>query len=135
MKRTIRRKIMKISLILFPLFLVFGLLAALPPAASAQGFMKNPFEGDPQAIEEGKLLFARKCIFCHGSDGAKGPNLFDDKWYWGGSDKAVYTMITMGRQFTTMGAFYTVLNGDQIWKIMAYIRSENQMLYSAKKEE
>src|SRR3989442_2898904 len=36
------------------------------------GFMKgtNPSKPDPKMIEEGKKIYFRKCVWCHGVDGA-----------------------------------------------------------------
>jgi cytochrome c oxidase cbb3-type subunit 3 len=42
--------------------------------------IRNPFEGDPQAIASGKHLFVQmNCAGCHGYDlgGSMGPNLTD----------------------------------------------------------
>ena len=43
----------------------------------------NPFTGDPDAIAEGKRLWAQTgCYACHGKEagGAVGPDLTDDQW-------------------------------------------------------
>src|SRR5258708_15416966 len=31
--------------------------------------LKNPFEGQPAAVQTGKLLYARNCLSCHGKTG------------------------------------------------------------------
>src|SRR2546422_5299404 len=38
------------------------------------GFIKgtNPSKPDPKMIEEGKKIYFRKCVWCHGVDGAGG---------------------------------------------------------------
>jgi mono/diheme cytochrome c family protein len=111
------------------LLLAGALLAAAPAPAGAQAQdSPNPFEGNAQAIEEGRELASRKCVFCHGGGlrGAKGPDLTDDKWRWGGSNAALFAMIAGGRPGTQMGGFASSMTGEEIWKVIAYIRSQNR---------
>jgi putative heme-binding domain-containing protein len=99
-----------------------------PALAVQSSGVKNPYEGNAQAVEEGAALYKSYCAFCHGTGarGAKGPNLTDEFWKWGGTDEAVFETIAHGRPGTQMGAFLTAekLNEDKIWKIIAYIRSQ-----------
>jgi putative heme-binding domain-containing protein len=92
------------------------------------GVTKNPFEGNVEAVEEGKVLYSSFCTFCHGTGGrgAKGPNLTDSNWKWGEADEAFFQTIAQGRPGTQMGAFLTAekMKEDQIWKVMAYLRSQ-----------
>jgi putative heme-binding domain-containing protein len=89
---------------------------------------KNPHEGNVDAVIEGKQLFSVYCVFCHGTGGrgVKGPNLTDEGWKWGGTDADVFQTISQGRPGTGMGAFLTPekLKEDQVWKVIAYIRSQ-----------
>ncbi|HWP48900.1 MAG TPA: c-type cytochrome [Candidatus Limnocylindrales bacterium] len=121
------------SALIFFLFLgIFGfsflfLNENLALAVQSSG-VKNPYEGNAQAVEEGAALYKSYCAFCHGTGarGAKGPNLTDEFWKWGGTDEAVFETIAHGRPGTQMGAFLTAekLNEDKIWKIIAYLRSQ-----------
>jgi mono/diheme cytochrome c family protein len=111
------------------LIVAAGLLAMAPRPAGAQAQdAPNPFEGNARAIEEGRELASRKCVFCHGGGlrGAKGPDLTDDKWKWGGSNAALFAMIAGGRPGTQMGGFASSMTGEQIWKVIAYIRAQNR---------
>ena len=36
----------------------------------------NPVLGQPEAIAEGRDIYRAKCLVCHQSAGARGPNLF-----------------------------------------------------------
>jgi len=95
----------------------------------AQGAeVKNPYEGNVEAVEEGRAIYTGYCAFCHGTGarGAKGPNLTDEFWKWGGTDEAIFQTIAHGRPGTQMGAFLTPekLNEDKIWKVIAYLRSQ-----------
>jgi cbb3-type cytochrome c oxidase subunit III len=102
-----------------------GLHAGTAPAGSAPvgKEMKNPFAGTPEVIKEGEKLFDEKCSECHmdGTGGA-GPNLTDDTWVYGGSDAEVFETIAYGRK-GGMPSWKSELGADNIWKIIAYLRS------------
>lgn len=113
-------------------FILAGTFHPFPPGsqtASGQdepGGFTNPHERDPEALQEGKILYQRLCIFCHGAGGrgAKGPDLTDDFWRFGGRDGEVFASIAAGRPGTQMGAFAGRITSDEIWKIIAYLRSQ-----------
>jgi len=100
-----------------------GSAAAAPAAAPAGAVVKNPFEGKPEAIKEGEKIFDAKCSECHmdGTGGA-GPNLTDDTWIYGGSDATVFETISYGRK-GGMPSWKNELSKDDIWKVIAFIRS------------
>jgi cytochrome c(L) len=101
-------------------------LAPEPAYAQESSDVTNPFEGDPAAIEEGRELFSRRCSFCHGTggSGAKGPDLTSGKWKYGGRNTDVFATIAAGRPLTQMGGFATSMTTDEIWKVIAFIRSQ-----------
>ncbi len=87
---------------------------------------RNPYTGDAAAIEEGKSLWRKTgCYACHGgvAEGGVGPSLIDDQWVFRPTDKTLYKAIAEGRRGTTMKAWKKKLNPDEIWKVVAYIRS------------
>lgn len=87
--------------------------------------IRNPFEGQPDAIAAGKQLFVQmNCAGCHGYDlgGSMGPNLTDHYWRYGGSPAAIYRSIADGHP-QGMPAWRRALPPDQIWKLTAYIQS------------
>ncbi len=87
---------------------------------------RNPYTGDPEAIAEGKRLWAEAgCYSCHGADagGAVGPDLTDDEWVYRPTDRTIFKAIAKGRKGTVMVAWSDSLNDDEIWKVVAYIRS------------
>ncbi len=107
--------------------LVTGLAAVLWTAlpALAQGDA-NPFTGDPDAIAQGKRLWAETgCYACHGKEagGAVGPDLTDDQWVYRPTDATIFKAIAKGRKGTTMVGWSGSLTDEQIWKVIAYIRS------------
>jgi mono/diheme cytochrome c family protein len=70
------------------------------PSSSAALELKNPYEGNAQALATGKQLFvAYNCIDCHGADGAgaMGPSFQDGRWHFGGTADAVFESIYQGR--------------------------------------
>ena len=125
--RTVRRAGFGVlaAIALFSLFTAAGLQAATPPAGSAPAAknVKNPYEGKPDAIKEGDKIFDEKCSECHmdGTGGA-GPNLTDDTWIYGGSDADVFETIAFGRK-GGMPSWRRELGEDNIWKVIAFIRS------------
>ncbi|MHB8843796.1 MAG: c-type cytochrome [Nitrospirota bacterium] len=103
-----------------------GLHAAAAPVAGgvpAARDVTNPFAGKPEAVKEGEKLFDEKCSECHmdGTGGA-GPNLTDDTWVYGGTDADVFETIAYGRK-DGMPSWKSELGAENIWKIIAYIRS------------
>jgi cytochrome c oxidase cbb3-type subunit 3 len=81
---------------------------------------------DPDANALGASLYASYCTTCHGSDarGAPGyPNLTDDDWQWGGTEKDIYTSIYNGRM-AVMTPWAQVLGSDEaVDNMVSYVRS------------
>src|SRR6185436_4391650 len=85
----------------------------------------NPYAGDRQGMGEGHRLFNQmNCAGCHGdhAGGGMGPSLRDVDWKYGNTDAQVFSSIAAGRAFG-MPAWGTRLNDDQIWKLVAYIKT------------
>jgi cytochrome c(L) len=114
-----------VVLMLIALITAAGLHAGTPAAGTvpAGKEVRNPFEGKPEAIKEGDKIFDARCSECHmdGTGGA-GPDLTDDTWIYGGSDAEVFETISGGRK-GGMPSWKGVLSSDDIWKVMAFIRS------------
>lgn len=72
----------------------------------------------------GKALFAANCAVCHGAEGkgnlGMAPNLTDDTWLWGGSEKAITETITGGRH-NQMPAWQGFLSDEKIHLLSAYV--------------
>jgi cytochrome c oxidase cbb3-type subunit 3 len=85
----------------------------------------GPYDGIEGGIEEGRFLYVRmNCAYCHGFDGTggMGPDLTDASWRYGGTDADVFASIYLGRA-AGMPAWGPALTQDQIWKLVAYVRS------------
>ena len=100
--------------------------------------MENEFEGDAEAIEYGRLRFARRCAYCHGGGGmgAKGPSLTKGKFKWSrkGYTSDLVNIIMGGIPNTQMGSFARTLDGDEVLKIIAYMRQETERVRLEKLE-
>ena len=96
------------------------------PAVESQPQL-NPFASDSIAMHEGRQLFVRyNCAGCHGghAGGGMGPSLRDQDWIYGNSDAHVFDSIAEGRAHG-MPAWGTKLPEQQIWKLVAYIKTLN----------
>src|SRR5262245_44814092 len=110
--------------------LVVGLLGAPRSKLAAEEPAKqklNPYTGNAEAIQQGRTLFLQNgCSACHGAGGGggMGPPLLDDEWKFGSDDLTLFKLIK-GQipQQTMPAAFGQVLKDDEIWKIIAFVRS------------
>ncbi len=82
---------------------------------------------DPALAAQGKEKYATTCAACHGVDG-KGnqaigaPNLTDDIWLFGGSEKTIIETITTGRA-SQMPAHKDFLGEAKVHLLAAYVYS------------
>jgi mono/diheme cytochrome c family protein len=106
----------------------------LPPTADEE---KNPFAGDPKAVESGKVLFEKKCQRCHGPGGkGDGPDadpdamqdmdLTNPKRAARNSDGIVFYKAWNGRAKPKMPAVKDELTRDQLWQIVSYVQTLRQ---------
>ena len=106
-----------------------------PPSVPAEAKkMKAPSASSPQAIEAGKVLFAKYCRFCHGNTGAgdstmapktmKPSNLTDAEWVRGSSEGEIFWVIQNGAppKYDMMGLKGKVTDADT-WNLVHYVRS------------
>jgi cytochrome c(L) len=111
------------TLCVLSLFIALSSARAQENGSAAQKL--NPYTGKAEAIAEGQALYRKlNCYGCHGmrGGGGMGPNLTDETWQTGdGSDANLLTQIRDGRG--QMPAYKNTLNDDQVWKIIAFVRS------------
>ncbi|MBL28709.1 MAG: hypothetical protein CMM50_14275 [Rhodospirillaceae bacterium] len=103
-----------------------GAGAGILDTATAADDVHNPYTGNAEAIAEGQRLWAATgCYSCHGelADGAVGPDLTDDEWVYRPTDATLFKTIAKGRSGTNMVGWSESLSDDEIWKVIAYIRS------------
>lgn len=101
-----------------------------PPAsthADGTGLPDTPYtiEGNAYAVSQGKRLYRwYNCSACHapGGGGDWGPALSDDKWRYGSRPEDIFRSISEGRP-EGMPSFGGHVPQDQIWQLVAYVRS------------
>ena len=97
------------------------------PAAPPPGPPKlNPFTGNADMVAEGRALyFEVGCQGCHGGGGGGGmaTSVIDDAWTFGSDDEVLFRLVKGEIPEQTMPTVYSVLEDDEVWKILAFIRS------------
>jgi mono/diheme cytochrome c family protein len=94
---------------------------------------KNPLPANPENIRDGKETFSHYCYVCHGLDGqrtgvpfadAMSPPLpsFASDSVQGYSDGQLFWVIKNGLWPTGMPRANGILNDEEIWSIVTYIR-------------
>jgi cytochrome c oxidase cbb3-type subunit 3 len=97
----------------------------IPGAVEAVQHSVNPYTNDPVALQDGRRLFNwYNCSGCHGghAGGGMGPSLRDPVWLYGNRDDQIYDSIAHGRS-NGMPSWGTKIPQDQIWQLVAYIKS------------
>jgi mono/diheme cytochrome c family protein len=108
-----------------------------------KGQLHNPYK-DSQAniVAQGADLFrSYPCSGCHGGNAGGGmcPPLTTSDWIYGGDDDTLFRLVTLGsvelqkKGYTRQGLINTagpmpsmgpiIKNSDDLWKILAFIRS------------
>ena len=91
----------------------------------AQSGPKNPFANDPRAAADGRPTFRLFCSPCHGikAEGGRGPDLSRGVFSAGESDADLFNVIANGATGTEMPEFLSRVGEENIWRLIAYIRS------------
>lgn len=108
------------------------------PAVTEKEHISNPFAGDPKAIAAGENIFDKNCAVCHGENakGDIGPSLTDKVFLYAEGDVPDDDYFEIINNGTTPGMieegrtakggmipFKDTLSKDEIWSVIAYIRS------------
>lgn len=98
-------------------------LEPLPP-----NYWKD-YEGNAFAVSQGKRLYRwYNCSGCHAAGGGSiGPPLMDSEWRYGGEPQQIFATIKDGRP-NGMPSFAGHITDDQLWQIVAYVRSMSGQL-------
>lgn len=101
-----------------------------PSPASADA-IKNPLKGNVAATTEGKQVYIKFCVTCHGNkgkgDGIAAPGLpkrpadHTSDFVQKQTDGAIYWIITEGN--LPMPTYKKVLTETQRWQVVNYIRT------------
>ena len=101
-------------------------LAAVAALEAQYGSAPDRPFSTPDDVAAGAQSFRSQCAACHGpeaSGGVVGPSLTTGTFKNGGSDEALYRVITKGVPGTAMAAF--TLSGREVWQLIAYLRAVN----------
>lgn len=101
-------------------------------APEAARKLKNPVAADKTSLEEGKQLYERQCLVCHGEKGdGNGPwvdklptkpgNFTDAKRMGGMTDGELFWKISKGRD--QMPPFEYTLTEKARWQLVNFIRT------------
>lgn len=117
------------------------LVQKVPP-----GQLNSPYPDYAKLAKEEELVKQYRlpgCNECHGGNGGGGicPALTQGVWFWGNTDDILFRLIALGSQELEKQGFvryqygsvhapmppmgFTVKTSDQMWKIIAFIRSVN----------
>jgi mono/diheme cytochrome c family protein len=150
-KRAVRNAGEKMKLRMTSIAIAFGLFgiaagvpvvadenkeAALTPEAMIEKI--KVLEADTDAVENGRQLYGNTCLFCHGPKGvgARAPNLVEGMFKPGrdGEVPFAYGVLMNGRPGTIMGSYKEILSQEEIWNVMAYLRSEGTRVLEERKQ-
>jgi alcohol dehydrogenase (cytochrome c) len=84
----------------------------------------NPLAGNPDAIQAGMGMFRSRCADCHGMDarGVRGPDL-TQVWASGRTDGGLFRTLRRGVPGTEMPSVGPRTSDDEIWKMLAYLKT------------
>jgi len=109
------------SLFVVTLFAADKSFHGAPESAKA---MKDPYDGQTQAIAAGKTLYQRNCLACHGRTG-KGtgnvPSLVDGKLE-GVTPGEIFWFVTKGSKDNGMPSWASLPEKDR-WEIVTYVKT------------
>jgi cytochrome c oxidase cbb3-type subunit III len=76
-------------------------------------------------LEDGKQLYVKYCVSCHGAEGqgGVGPNFADNYWIHGNKPADLFKVVSDGVPSKGMVSWKKQLNGLQIQNIISYIQT------------
>lgn len=100
-----------------------------PGPTTREDTLHPEYESNGWAVSEGKRLYNQfNCSGCHFQGGGGiGPPLMDAQWIYGSEPENIYETIVEGRP-NGMPSFKGRLGNDQIWQLVAYVRSMSGLL-------
>lgn len=89
----------------------------------------SPYDDNAYAVAQGKHLYRwYNCNGCHANGGGgMGPPLMDREWRYGSDPASIFETITRGRP-GGMPSFGGHIPDDQVWQLVAYVRSIGGLL-------
>jgi cytochrome c oxidase cbb3-type subunit III len=95
-----------------------------PGSAGLPQPLRNQSDERAYDANEGKRLFTQyNCSGCHfNGGGGIGPPLMDAQWIYGDNPENIFSTITEGRP-NGMPSFRQKIPDNQVWELVAYVRS------------
>lgn len=97
--------------------------------------VKSPLSASPTVLRNGRTLYVSKCAKCHGPEGkGDGPDTTNDAAHRPADltsgfraslnpDGVLFYKIWNGRTQPTMPAFKGQLTRDEVWAVVAYVKT------------
>ena len=95
--------------------------------------LTNPLPNSVEVLDEGKQIWIRECMVCHGDEGRghgpyreilePGPPDFGDGTYGDATDADYFWRISEGVPWTAMPTWKLVYQEEDRWKLVHYIRT------------
>ena len=115
--------------------IIFSIVIGIVSVGFGGGGLKDlPASGKEYDAVTGREIYSNTCIRCHGIDGkgAMGIRLvpkpadLTSSAIQGRLDASLFKRIHDGKPNTAMGAWSTALSDDEIWDVLAYVRTFRQ---------
>src|SRR5580698_8561846 len=116
-----------VSTIVLSLISVAALAAVDQPfhdAPASAKSQKNPYEGQPAAVDAGKQIYARNCLACHGKTGqgtGNVPSLVEGKLK-GVTPGEIFWFVTKGSKENGMPS-WAALPEEKRWQVVTYVEA------------
>jgi cytochrome c oxidase cbb3-type subunit 3 len=100
-----------------------------PGPTTREDTLHSEYESNGWAVAQGKQLYNQfNCSGCHFQGGGGiGPPLMDAQWIYGSEPENIYETIVEGRP-NGMPSFKGRLGNDQVWQLVAYVRSMSGLI-------
>jgi mono/diheme cytochrome c family protein len=95
----------------------------LTPPQPTLASQSSPAAFDPEVVARGERLYRARCVGCHQSGGASGPNLFRTDL----SRERFQEGVANGVEGTLMPSFGSLLSQEEIWEIYAFVLSHDRL--------
>lgn len=96
----------------------------LRPGGRGSADLNGPYQSNAWAVSEGQRNYRWfNCSGCHfNGGGGIGPALMDQEWIYGSEPAQIFATIVEGRP-NGMPSFRGKLTDQQVWQLVAYVRS------------
>ncbi len=107
-------------------------LAQHPEGKDEESKIKNPFDGQPEAIDSGRQLYMNSCSGCHGpnAEGGRGPRIAQNGDIRGATDQRLFNSIKNGVRGSDMPP--STHPDEKIWQLVSFVKSVNAPAYETK---